>query len=84
MVAMRFHELDVVRLCRLLAATRHVTGTEGVVRQPRVGDVGAIVHVLAENAFIVECVDSDGRTTWLADFVAEELEIVSPAGERPS
>ena len=30
---------------------------------------------------IVECVDSDGMTVWLADFTYDELEVVSSAGD---
>ncbi len=75
---MAFAELDVVRVARLLTPTRRVDGTEAVVRQPCVGDVGAIVHVLGEDTFVVECVDPAGLTAWVADFVAEELESISP------
>ncbi len=57
MLAVAFGELDVVRVTRLLAPTRRVHGTEDVARPPRVGDVGTIVHVLGEDAFVVECVD---------------------------
>lgn len=71
---MAFSELDVVRIARLLTLTRGVDGTEAVVRQPRVGDIGAVVHVLGEDRFVVECVDASGLTLWLAEFMAEELE----------
>jgi hypothetical protein len=71
---MPFRELEVVRVVRLLTPTREVCGTAGVSRQPRVGDVGSIVHVLGPRAFIVECVDPEGLTAWVADFEAEELE----------
>jgi hypothetical protein len=81
MLSMLFCELDVVRVTRLLTATRHVDGSSGMVRQPRVGDVGAIVHVLGEKAFVVECVDAGGLTAWVADFEAEEIELVSQRSE---
>jgi hypothetical protein len=77
MLNMPLSELDVVRVNQLLATTRTFDGTRGVVREPRIGDVGTIVHVLGGGTFIVEAVDSDGFTLWLADFAAEELELVS-------
>jgi hypothetical protein len=77
MLGMLFRELDVVRVTRLLTATRHVDGSRGVVRQPCIGDVGAIVHVLGEKTFAVECVDAAGLTVWVGDFEAEEIELVS-------
>lgn len=70
---MPFRELDVVRVAKLLEPSRSVYGSDAVVRQPSVGDVGAIVNVLGDDVFTVECVDSTGRTVWVADFVIEEL-----------
>jgi hypothetical protein len=72
-----FHEGDAVRVTRLLASTRTFDGSRGLVREPRVGDVGAIVHVLGGGIFIVESVDATGLTLWVADFAAEELALVS-------
>jgi hypothetical protein len=80
MRGVRFRELDVVCVCRLLAPSRTIDGTLDVRRQPRVGDIGAIVHALSEDEFIVECVDADGLTVWLADFASSELEIVKGHG----
>src|SRR6266498_1587325 len=37
------------------------------------GDQGAIVHILGAEHCIVECVDSSGLTSWLADFHVDEL-----------
>ena len=45
-------------------------------RLPRLGDIGAIVHVLGDDVFTVECVHDDGLTVWLADFAASELDAV--------
>jgi hypothetical protein len=59
---------DVVVVCSLNTATRQVTGTVGAVHPPRVGDQGAVLAVIGANIFQVECVDSSGRTRWLADF----------------
>jgi hypothetical protein len=68
-----YHEHDVVVVRLLLQSTRYVTGTTGVVRQPRIGDAGAVVHILDDAHCTVECVDSSGRTCWLADFHVDEL-----------
>ena len=70
---MALSELDTVRVTRLLTAPRPVDGSPSVVRQPRVGDTGAIVHVLSEDRFLVECVDATGLTLWVAEFAAAEL-----------
>lgn len=73
--------VDVVRVVRLVTPTRHVDGGAAA-RQPRLGDVGAIVHVLGEETFLVECVDEAGQTVWLAELAAEELE-AAPATDEP-
>jgi hypothetical protein len=71
------NEYAVVRVVRLLVPERQVVGTDGLTRQPRVGDVGTIVHVLeADAAFVVECSDDEGQALWIADFDASELEAV--------
>jgi hypothetical protein len=72
-------EHDVVRVI-WLDGERSFTGTPGVARRPEVGDVGAIVHVYSERTFMVECVDSDGMTVWIADFHLGELENVRTVG----
>lgn len=47
-------------------------------RPPRIGDVGTIVDIVDANAvptgYVVECSGPDGRTIWLSDFIAEELD----------
>ncbi|HEY8945579.1 MAG TPA: hypothetical protein VIM73_15025 [Polyangiaceae bacterium] len=69
-----FSELDVVVVRELRSSSRHVDGTEGLVRQPVLGDLGAIVQVLAPRRYTVECVeDGTGCTIWLADFDLGEL-----------
>lgn len=71
----QYEELDVVRIIDLREGEREFSGSEGVSRAPRVGDIGTIVHTLKPGeAYIVECVDSEGWTIWVADFLAEELE----------
>ena len=68
-----FHELDVVVVRVLQSPTRQVDGTDSVMRQPRVGDQGTVVHVLGSREYAVESVDVAGRTRWLADFAEGEL-----------
>lgn len=75
-------ELDVVRITSIGTAERVVDGSPGVVRQPVVGDIGAIVRVLAPTRFIVECVDSNGLTVWITDFDLDEIQLVDYAGSR--
>lgn len=75
----RFEEYDVVRVTRLLTPHRQVDGTEGVMRQPEVGDLGTVVHILHDAGgnwkYMVECVDRGGMTVWLCDFDHQELEV---------
>ena len=61
---------------------RSFDGTAGVMREPRIGDIGTIVHEYDRKAFIVECVDADGLTVWLADFTSDEIEEVADGRER--
>ncbi|CAN5428566.1 hypothetical protein BH20ACI1_BH20ACI1_06320 [soil metagenome] len=68
-------ELDCVKIIKFLRESRPFDGTEDVKRPPKVSDFGTIVH-LQENFCIVESVDSEGYTIWLADFFVEELEII--------
>jgi hypothetical protein len=74
---MSLKEFDVVRVVKLLTPNRHIDGSQRVMRQPRVGDIGTIVHVLndagLESAYLVEAVNPDGLTLWLADFLHTEL-----------
>jgi hypothetical protein len=76
---MKFKEYDVVKVVSLLTDSRRIDGTESIMRQPQVGDVGTIVYVLDdsgdESKYIVESVDQDGMTVWLADFKHSELEL---------
>ena len=74
-----FNEHDTVVVRSLLTPTRQLAGTDSVKRQPRVGDQGSIVHVLGPDVFVVESVDGEGMTVWLADFRGDEL-AAEPAG----
>ena len=75
---MNISQYDVVRVIAEIPTDRvDTTASEG--RMPHVGDLGAVVTVLApvphrEPAFVVECVGPDGHTVWLADIFASELE----------
>jgi hypothetical protein len=72
-------ELDVVRVVALHQKGRAHEGTESVKREPRVGDMGTVVHVYEPKAgeplFAVEAIDKDGLTLWLADLKGAELKL---------
>jgi hypothetical protein len=76
-------EYDIVRVARLNDPVRKFDGTDGVCRPPMIGDVATICHEYDPknpNApVVVEMVDNEGLTIWLADFHRTELELV----ERP-
>ncbi len=67
-------ELDCVRIVKLLRENRLFDGTESIKRPPRGGVSAAIVR-FAEHFCIVDHVDAEGYTVWLADFSMEEVEI---------
>lgn len=71
-------EYDIVKIRRLRQPSRAYDGTKGVMRGPRAGDRGTVVHVLGkdkeEMKHVVECVNPAGFTVWLADFWESELE----------
>lgn len=67
-------ELDCVKVIKLLQENRPYDGTENVKRPPKVGDIGAIVHIHGTFC-VVENVNSKGSTIWLTDFLTEEVEL---------
>ena len=71
-------EYDIVKISSLREPNRACDGTESVMREPRVGDKGIVVHVLGKDSeemkYIVECVNPEGFTVWVADFWEGELE----------
>jgi hypothetical protein len=75
-----FKEYDVVKICNLREPNRTYDGTKGIMREPRVGDRGIVVYVFGEinerTKYVVECVNPEGYTVWLADFWEGELEKV--------
>lgn len=70
-------EYDTVRVTRLARPDREYDGTPGHARPPAVGDSGTIVHEYDPDdptaPVVVECVDAEGHTIWLADFERSEL-----------
>ncbi len=79
---MEIREYDVVRVVSFRIANRPHEGTAGVIRPPRIGDIGTVVHEYKPEDLTapvrVENVDEEGMTIWLADFAREELELVTP------
>ena len=73
---------DVVRV-KSLSADLERDGWRVNARAPSVGDIGTVVEILEAGGqtphFVVESIAADGSTLWLADFVAEELEVVERA-----
>ena len=72
-------ELDTVRIVALKTPNRQFDGSERIKREPRLGDKGAVVHVYpagaAEQMFMVEAVNPEGYTLWVADFFQSELKL---------
>lgn len=80
----RFIEFDTVRIVTIHGPAGRHLAADDYERLPEVGDVGTIVHLTptydpdgTETRFIVESVDTSGRSVWLAEFSREELELVS-------
>jgi hypothetical protein len=70
-----FKEYDEVKIIRLLENNRAFTGIETVSRSPQVGGIGTIAGLdNSTKAYIVEMVNSQGYTIWLANFIPDELE----------
>jgi len=75
-----FEEYSIVRIVELKTANRPFDGSEMVKKTPKVGDTGTIVHITSnskENIYIVEKVNSLGQTVWLADFLQDEIELLT-------
>lgn len=49
-------------------------------RTPDIGDIATVVMMLrtqpGHDSYLLECVDNDGRTVWLATFPSDALEPV--------
>lgn len=71
-------ELDTVRIAKLNEGSRPVIGSGVHQRQPKLGDVGAVVAIMGDGeSYTVECVSEGGMTDWLCDFDRDELEMIS-------
>jgi hypothetical protein len=68
---------DVVRVARLMIPSRDVDGPGATPPQPRVGDIATVAGTLGDDLFLVEHATDDGRSLWLAEFHAGELELVA-------
>ena len=73
---MHFELSDVVRVQRLTVPTREVDGPGAEPPQPRLGDEGTVVAVLGDDLYLVEHSTDDGRSVWMAEFLAGELMLV--------
>ena len=70
-----------VRVSRLLTPRRAVSGSGAKTRQPEVGDTGTVVEYFGNidgATYLVESVDADGETVWLAEFSRQELVADTP------
>lgn len=72
---------DEVRVIRLTLDDHHViAGSHKEVRPPQIGDTGTVIETPETQrtpTYLVERVDDEGLTWWLADLAAEELELIS-------
>ena len=68
-----------VRVAHLESEERDVDSHADPPRQPRVGEIATIIDEVADGIYLVERCTDDGRTLWIAEFLASELEVV----ERP-
>ncbi|MFL5521587.1 MAG: hypothetical protein ACJ8B6_11660 [Gemmatimonadales bacterium] len=78
---MRFELSDVVRVQQLTVPTREVDGPGLEPPQPRVGDEGTVVALLGDDLYLVEHSTDDGRSVWMAEFLAGELALVERDGD---
>ena len=78
---MHFQLDDSVRVVRLLEEEREVTGSSNPAPQPRVGDRATVVADVGEGLYLLESCTDDGVTLWMAEFAAEEMELIERAME---
>ena len=72
---------DIVRIVQLVLASRDVDGSVAEPPQPRRGDVGAVIDALGDDLYLVEHATDDGHPVWVAEFHADELELVHRAAD---
>ena len=68
---------DIVRVLRLAIPSREVDGPDASPPQPRVGDVATVVGALGDDLYLIEHATDDGRSLWVAEFHAGELELMA-------
>lgn len=77
MIALAEH--DVVRVLSL--DRMQCGGLDQYRRAPEIGDIAAVVMLLRAprhpDGYLLECVDRDGQTLWLATFPRDALEAVT-------
>lgn len=76
---MHFQPDDTVRVVRLTEPDREVTGSSDPAPQPRIGDTANVVADIGDDLYLLESCTDDGVTLWMAEFAAEELELVERA-----
>ena len=75
----RFTMFTTVQIAHLLTPMRELLNAGQLLRQPVVGEKGTIVEIfggLDEATYLVEHLDAQGRPEWVAEFVADELQLV--------
>ena len=72
---------DIVRIARLMVPDRDVDGPDHTPPRPRIGDIATVVGALGDDLYLVEHATDDGRSLWLAEFHAGELELVARGRE---
>ena len=79
------NEYSIVRVKALLHEASYYDGWKVNQRSPEVGDIGTVVDIIqvtsGGDSYVVESTASDGSTTWLGDFTAEEIEPVNDADQ---
>jgi hypothetical protein len=76
---MPFAVLDTVRIARLHDPVRDVTSALDPAPQPRIGQLATVVDDVGDDVYLVERTTDDGVSAWLAEFAADELELVARA-----
>ena len=76
MASASFYPADIVRIVRLEADERDVDGSADPPPQPRIGETAAVIEEVDDGIYLVERCTDDGRTLWIAEFLAAELELV--------
>ncbi len=82
MASAPFYPADIVRIARLEAEERDVDGSADPPPQPRVGETATVVEQVDDGIYLVERCTDDGRTLWIAEFLAGELELLDRTEDR--